>query len=179
MQAKPTSSVIKGVVISLLLIVFNITTLITGSQEVSGLQIVGYVIFLGGLVWAINSYARQIQYNATFGKYFLHGFAVTAIITCLMVIFMALYINFDPSMKQKAIDKAAEAIRNNPAYTEEQAEQALDITKRFFTPMILGSTVLMYMFFGTLASLITAAIVKKNPRPYDEATNFEDIKPIE
>jgi len=179
MQPKPTKAIIKGVVISLILIVFTLITAFANLQEVTWLQFVGYLIFVGGIIWSISSFAKQISYNATFGKYFVHGFAVTAVITCLMIIFMALYLSFDPSLKQLSLEKAEEAMRKNPNITEDQINQSLEISKKFFFPMVLGTTLLGYIFFGTIISLITAAVIKKNPMPiFDDATD-QNLKPIE
>lgn len=179
MQPKPVSSLTKGVLIALLLIVFNILTIVTSLDKVPGVAFVGHIILIVGLVWSIAYYGKQLNYVSTFGKYFLHGFAITAIVTCLLVVFMAVYMIIDPAMKQQALDKAAEEMRKNPNYTDEQMSQALDISKRFFVPMVLGSLVLGYMFLGTIVSLVTAAIIKKNPPAAYGTDTFENIKPIE
>ena len=54
---------------------------------------------------------------------------------------------------------------------EEQMEQAIEITKKFMTPVWMAVlSILQLTFFSTIISLITAAILKKQPNP------FENIK---
>lgn len=179
MQNKPTSALTKGLVISLLLVVFSLIINFTGSEDNSVLQYVGFAIFLIGIIWSIASYGKQIDHNATFGKYFMHGFAITAIITCLMIIFMAIFMSIDPSIKQKALEKASEAMDKNPALSDEQKQQALEISKKFFLVGILASTLVLYLLFGVIASLVTAAIVKKNPRNIFDEQDIDALKPIQ
>lgn len=178
-QVNPTSAVIKGVVISLLLIVASLLIFFISGNNQTSFQYVIYGIFIVGLVWSIAGYAKQIDYNATFGKYFMHGFAISAIITCIMLIFMAVFVTVDPSLKQQTLEKTSEQMRKNQNVSDEQIEQALNITRKFFMVMALGGTLLGYMFFGTIISLVTAAVVKKNPRPLFEHEDFGSIKPIE
>lgn len=178
MQPKPTSAVTKGIIISLILIALSLVIYFLGLQKVSGLQYISHLILIVGIIWAIASYAKQIDYNATYGKYFLHGFAVTAVVTCLMIIFTALFITLDPSMKQEALDAATEQMRKNQNLSDEQVNQALEMTRKFFLPMALGGVLLIYMFFGTIVALVAAAVIKKNPRPVFEHEDFDNIKPI-
>lgn len=178
MQQKPTSAISKGIIISLLLIVFSLVLYFMDLQNQPGLQYIGYAIFIVGIIWSISSYAKQIDYNATFGKYFLHGFSIAAIVTCVMIIFMVIFLLVDPSLKQEALDKTAEEMAKNPKLTPEQAKQALQITGKFFTPILLGGILLGYMFFGTIVALVTAAVIKKNPRSIYEDDDFDNIKPI-
>lgn len=178
MQGKPTSAVVKGLVIALALIVFALVVNFTGMDDNPVLQYAGFAIFLVGIVFSIMTYARKINYNATFGKYFVHGFAITAIITCLMIIFMAIFLSIDPTVKQKALEKAAEAMDKNPALSDEQKQQALDISKKFFLVGILASTLVMYLLFGVIFSLVTSAIVRKNPVSIFDQQEGDTLKPF-
>lgn len=179
MEPKTTSAVTKGIVISLLLVVISLIISFSGLQENPVLQYLATAILIVGIIWAIANFAKQINYNATFGKYFVHGFVVTVIITCVMIIFTVLNLIFDPSIKEMALQKAQEQINKNPAINDEQATQALEMTKKFFLPMALAGTLFVYLFFGTIFSLVTAAIIKKNPQPLFEDSTFSDVKPIE
>lgn len=179
MQTKPTSAVTKGIIISLLLIVISLALSFSGVSPQSPLQYLATGILIVGIIWSIAHFAKQIDYNATFGKYFVHGFVVTVIITCVMVIFTILNIILDPSLKQQALDKAREEMNKNPGITDEQIDQYMGMTKKFFLPMALAGVLFIYLFFGTLFSLVTAAIIKKNPRPIFEDSNLNDAAPIQ
>jgi hypothetical protein len=47
--------------------------------------------------------------------------------------------------------------------TEEQITQALEWTRKFFMVFLVGGTLIGYLIFGSLASLVGAAITKKEP----------------
>lgn len=179
MQPKPVSTAVKGLIITLLLIIFALVVHYTGMDQNSALQFVGYGIFILGIILSIAGYAKNIDYNSTFGKYFLHGFAVSAIITCLMIIFMWIFVTLDPSIKEQSLQKAAEAMDKNPAISDEQKSQALEITKKFFLVGVLAGTLVGYLLVGTIVSLITAAIIKKDPRNIFDEESIDKIKPIE
>jgi hypothetical protein len=51
----------------------------------------------------------------------------------------------------------------NPKMTDEMIEQAISMTKKFFIPFAIGGTILGTGFTGAIASLIGAAVAKKNP----------------
>jgi len=48
--------------------------------------------------------------------------------------------------------------------TPEQINAALEMTRKFFNVFLIGGTLIFYLLFGVLASLIGAAVTKKEPR---------------
>jgi hypothetical protein len=52
--------------------------------------------------------------------------------------------------------------------SEDQIEQALNMTKKFFMVFLIGGALLGYLLFGAIASVIGAAITKKDPHPLQE-----------
>lgn len=171
MDQTVTTATSKGVVIGLLVVITALAMYFLNVPQKSPLQYVGYIVFIGGIIWAISSYGKQIDYNATFGNYFSHGFKVAAMVTVIMVIFMAVFLYVFPDFKENAIDMARAEMAKGGKLSAEQQSQALEMTRKFFTAFAIGGTLLGYMFFGTLAALIGAAITKKNPRPIDMNDN--------
>ncbi|MCK5678788.1 MAG: DUF4199 domain-containing protein, partial [Flavobacteriaceae bacterium] len=52
----------------------------------------------------------------------------------------------------------------NPNLTDEQIEQALAISSKMSSPVILASiSIFVSLFFGFIVSLITGLILKNNP----------------
>lgn len=175
MEKPVTTALSKAIVISLILIALALISYFLDIDPQGGFQYIGYAVFILGVIWSIIYYGKQVDHNATFGKYFSHGFAVTAIVTAVMILFVIIFILLFPEMKTKAMEKASEQMHADKKMTEEQIKTALDITNRFFLAMLIGLTLLGYIFFGTISSLIGSAVAKKNPRPLME----EHIKPIE
>lgn len=152
----------KGIIIALLLIVFALVSHFLGIKPASPLQYIGYVIFIGGIIWSILSYAKQINYNATFGKYFIHGFKVTALVTAIMIIFIIIFMYLFPEVKTNALDEASKSM-NSQNLTEEQKAQGLEVTRKFFGVLLVSGTLFGYLIVGSIISLIGAAITKKEP----------------
>lgn len=167
MEQTITTSTTKGIVISLILIVFGLVIYFLNLNSNSGLQYISYAIFILGIIWSVNFYGKQIDHNATFGNYFAHGFKITAIVTSIMIIYIVIFVYLFPDVKEKAMEAARKSMESKGQMTQEQINQALGITQKFFMVFLVGATLLGYLIFGALASLIGAGITKKNPRPVE------------
>ncbi|MBN9351257.1 MAG: DUF4199 domain-containing protein [Chitinophagaceae bacterium] len=174
MEPKPASSLTKAIIISLILIILSLVALFM-NLDLSGVyQYLGYVVYLGGVIWGIWYFGKQINYNATFGKYFSHGFAIVAIVTVVMIIFTVIEISAFPDFKNKLLEKSMEKMQSNPNANEEQAKMGFEFFKKHFMLFMVSGTMLSFIFFGTIAALIGAGVTRKNPRPIFE----DDIKTI-
>ena len=164
-----TTPITKGLVLSLILIVIAIATYFSGISMTGGIQYLGYVVFLAGIIFCISQYGKQINYSSTFGNYFAHGFKISAIVTVIMIIFGVVFLMLFPEMKDKAMEEARKGMQAKNL-SEEQMDKAIEITRKFFMVFVIGGTLVGYLFFGAVASLIGAAITKKNPTNFQEQT---------
>src|SRR5688572_3425319 len=164
-EQKPISAVMKGVIISLLLIVLSLIAYFTGQDTASWNRWLTNLILFAGIIWACISYGKQLNNNVTFGNVFAHGFKVSAIVTLISIFFTILFFLFFPEVKEKALEMARAEMEKGGKASDEQIDQAIDITRRFFYVMAIGFIMFAYMIVGTIASLIGAAITKKDPRP--------------
>ena len=57
--------------------------------------------------------------------------------------------------------------------SEDQVEQALNMTKKFFMVFLIGGALLGYLIVGAIASVIGAAITKKDPHPLEDINQIE------
>lgn len=163
MEQPITSTTSKGITIALILIVISLATHFLGMSENKSLAYLGYAIFIGGIIISVTIYGKQINYNSKFGNYFTHGFKVTALVTSIMVIFMVVFMFAFPEVKENALEMASQEMEKQGTMSDDQRKQALELTRKFFMVFAVGGTLLGYMFFGTLAALVGAAITKKNP----------------
>ena len=53
----------------------------------------------------------------------------------------------------------------NKNLNESQIKSALDMTRKFMIPFMIGGIILGYGIFGAISSAIGAGIAKKNPNP--------------
>ena len=160
----PTST--KGILIGLILVILALVTYFLDLKVNGPLQWVGYAIFIGGIIWSVMSFGKQVNYNATFGNYFAHGFKVAALVTAIMIIYVIIFVVLFPEFKEKAIVEAKRSMQSKNNLTEEQINAGLEMTKKFFMVFLVGGTLVGYLFFGTIASLIGAAVTKKDPNNF-------------
>ncbi|MEO6330546.1 MAG: DUF4199 domain-containing protein [Ginsengibacter sp.] len=165
-----TTPAAKGLVLGLILIVVGIGIYFSGIDMNSSIKYLSFLIFLAGIIYFINQYGKQVNFNSTFGNYFAHGFKISAIVTIIMIIYTVVFIVFFPEFKEKAMDEARKnmQVKNLP---DEQIDKAIDISRKFFMTFVIGFTLLMYLFCGVIASLIGAAITKKNPNTFQHQTD--------
>jgi hypothetical protein len=166
MEQPVTSTVTKGLVISLILIVLALTIYFAGIEVNGPAQWIGYAIFIGGVIWSIYSYGKQVSYNSTFGNYFAHGFKVSATVTAIMILYIIIFIMLFPDFKEKAMEQARAGMRQKNNMTEEQMAQALEWTRKFFVVLLIAGTLIGYLILGALAALVGAAITKKQPNTF-------------
>lgn len=163
MENKISSPAAKGILIALILIVLSLTLQLLDLSQNKSIGSLLFVILVFGLIWAARTYAAQNNANVTFGNVFAHCFKTNAAVTALMIVFTLISIKFiSPEQVTIAMDEARANLEDRNM-SDEQIDQALEITKKFFLPLTIGGILLIYIVVGVVGSLIGAAVVKKNP----------------
>lgn len=171
MEEKITSTTNKGLVIGLILIILALVMYFANVRMDGPVQWIGYAVFIGGIIWSVNTYGKQINYNSTFGNYFAHGFKVAAVVTVVMIIYIIIFSALFPDFKENALEEARKSMEAKNNLTPEQISQGLDITKKFFMVFLIGGTLIGYLIFGSIAALIGAGVTKKEPNKFVEDIN--------
>ncbi|MEP6583802.1 MAG: DUF4199 domain-containing protein [Ginsengibacter sp.] len=166
MEQAVTTTTTKGIVIGLILVVMGIALYFTNMDTSGPARWLVILIFVIGIIWAVNNYGKQIDHNATFGNYFAHGFKVTAVVTVIMIIYIAVFINLFPEFKERAMEQARVEMEKGGKMSSDQISQTITLTKKFFMVFAIGGTLLTYIIFGALAAVIGAAITKKEPNAF-------------
>jgi len=157
-----TTPLTKGIVISLILIILGLVSYFLDLGNNKPMQYVGYLIFIIGIIWSVNLYGKQIDYNSTFGNYFAHGFKISAFVTVFMLIFTVLFLYLFPDIKEKAMEASRKGMEEKHM-TQEQISQAIGFVQKSFMVIAIAIILVFYLFFGAIASLIGAGVTKKNP----------------
>jgi hypothetical protein len=144
------------VLINVIFIVFDLT----GNTKVSW---IGSVINIGLLISFILEFGKQQDYTKSFGELFSYGFKATAFTTIILTTFMVIYSFASPNAADKAMEIAREQMSNQPNMSEETIDSAIEMTKKFYFPILIGGTIFGTMLVGAIGSLIGAAVTKKNP----------------
>jgi hypothetical protein len=165
METKITTPVVKGIIITLILIVFGLIIYFTGQINNKVIGSIQYIFVVAGIIWACISYANQVNGNVTFGNVFAHGFKTTTVVIALMCVYTFLSFKFIfPEIQDKIIEQARENMESQSKMSDEQVSQALEMTRKFFIPFALGGIIIMFAIIGAISSLIGAAVAKKNPQ---------------
>jgi hypothetical protein len=171
MEKKSVSHFVTGVIIGLVLIVFFLAFYFTGNTFNKGaISYLPTLFFVGGIIYSIIMWANANNNNVTFGQCFKYGFKASAIVAIIMSVFLAIFIFSFPDYKEKFIEfMSNEMDKADSNITDEQKEASLSIMGNFFAVSAIGGSLFMNLLFGAIASLIGAAVAKKNPQsPFQE-----------
>jgi hypothetical protein len=165
METKVTTPQIKGLIISLVLIIYGLIIYFVDGMKHQELQYVSYAIFIAGIIWACISYSKQLNANVTFGNLFAHGFKTTAVITVIVLVYTVLAFNFlFPDMVDKSIEISRQKMEATGKLTDSQIDQQLTMMKDHFTLFAVVGVIIGFAILGAVSSLIGAAVAKKKPQ---------------
>jgi hypothetical protein len=165
MEKKVTSVLTKGLIIALALFILDLVAGFANFKFATWFRWIPTVILFVAVLWACFSFASQNNNNVTFGNIFGHGFKTSAIIACLSIIFTMLsaFVIF-PETKDIALEQARKSMEEKGNLTEDQISAGLEMTKRLFLPFLMLGVIFGTLIVGLVASLVGAAIAKKNPQ---------------
>ncbi|MFY7653344.1 MAG: DUF4199 domain-containing protein [Chitinophagaceae bacterium] len=165
METKQLSPAVKGVFISLVLILVGLVIYFTGQTQNKPLAWLQSLLFGAGIIWACINYANANNGNVTFGNVFANGFKTAAAATAIFMVYTFISIKYImPDIIDIAMEEARKGMveKNMPA---EQIDQAMQMMQKFFVPFAVGGSLLTYLILGLIFSLIGGAVAKKNPNP--------------
>jgi uncharacterized membrane protein YciS (DUF1049 family) len=166
---KIMSPLIKGVLISLVVIILGIAGYFTGiGFEPWYNWVVNGILFIAIVIACIH-YANQKDGYVTFGNVFSHGFKISAFVAIILVVYSVLSTTLlFPELKDKAIEMQRQRMEERGT-SDDQIEQAMTFTKKYFMAFMIFGVMIGTIIFGVIASLIGAAIAKKKPvNPLDQ-----------
>jgi len=170
MEKKVMTHVQKGLLVSLILIVIGIAGYFTKLFEQSWFSWASNGILCIAVIWGCITYANQMNGQVTFGNVFSHGFKMSVVVALILIVWVLLAMTvLFPEMKDKTLEMARQRMEERGNLSDSQIEQGVEFTKKFFIPFAIGGTLLGTLIFGTVASLIGAAVAKKKPvNPLDQ-----------
>ena len=163
MDKQITSHILKGAILGGISILFSIIIYVFNLYTTQWLNWLSYAILIGGIIYGNILFANQNENNVTFGNIFAHGFKTTAVVIVITVLYTVLSLFIFPDMVDKIIEISRTAMAKNPQMTDEMIEQGIAMTKKLFLPFAIAGAIFGTGFLGAIASLIGAAVAKKNP----------------
>jgi hypothetical protein len=157
-----------GAIIGLILVAYSVILYITGLTFNKALGFVQYVILIAGLYLGAKAYRDK-----NLGGFITYGQALgLSVLISLFVGIIAVFFNYilmryiDPDLVEKQMAVVEESLQNSRFIPEDQVDEALERTRNSMTALwMLPVGVLSFTFFGFILSLITSAIVRKDPNP--------------
>src|SRR5437868_12422509 len=138
MEKKVTSPLTKGLIIALILVVIDLFGWFTHINFESWWRWTTTLILCIAVIWACINYANQKDNLVTFGNVFGHGFKTSAVIAGIMFLYilLSIFVIF-PEAKDLALDQARKQIEAKGNLSQDQIDQALEISKKFIVPGII------------------------------------------
>lgn len=142
---------------------------------VLGLKTTGFTGFIPSLIFmiliiiAVVNHSKALEGNTTFGNLFGTGFKTSAVVAVLMVLFIIIILLVVPGYKEHVLALSREGMEKKNTMTSDQIDTAMKFVDRTFTVFAIGGTILAYLILGCIASLVGAAVAKKNPSPQQQA----------
>jgi hypothetical protein len=168
MEKQVTTHVVKGVLISAIIIVFSIITYVFNLYDIKALSYVSPALIFAGIIVSVILYSNQKNNTVPFGNLFAHGFVTTCVIIALTSLYTILSVKLlFPDMVEKMLVISKKQMLENKNVKEEMIEPALDFTRKYFLPLTLSFAIVFSAIIGVVASLIGAAVSKKKTNPFE------------
>lgn len=149
-----------GLITGLAMVILSLALYVSGLGFKPWAQYLTYVVMLIGLIMNAQAYAKANDHYVTYGNVWGSCFKACSLITIVVLAGSLLMFFVFPEMKEKGMEIARESMEKK-GMAEEQIDQGLAMTEKFFMPFMIGGIIFMTMFYGAILSLIAAAIPKK------------------
>jgi hypothetical protein len=149
-----------------ILVVFAIMlyTLDMHYQNETSTTLVNIVIGVGGILWGLIAFKKDNGGFISLSQALKVGIAVALVGSLVGILYGIVLTEFiDPTTIDKALEfQKQKMLEQNPELSMEQANQFVEMQKKFSSPLIRSAFGLLFgVFFGFIVSLIGGLIIKK------------------
>jgi hypothetical protein len=170
-KLSPTRVALKwGVILGISLMLVTLIMYLTDQGSNPWFGLLTLVAMVSVLVLSMQEYRKLNGGFMTYGEGFGIGALLSAVAGLLSSLFNTFYnVVIDPTIQQRAFEQARERLEDQGQLSDEQIDQALEISQKFQSP---GFTFIAGVFgtiiMGAILSLIIAAIIRRNrSNPFD------------
>lgn len=156
-----------GLIVGGAMILYSHLLYLTNLSDNTLFGVISYGLFILGLLIGTKR-LRDGQFAGyiTYSRAFITGLLISLFVGFLLGIYTYVLNIIDPSILEKSLEVQAEAMLNR-GMDEDLVEQQMTLVRSFTSPMLLAfSGILAYGLVGALVSLLTAAILRKDPPPF-------------
>lgn len=123
-------------------------------------QVVTWVIFIGGIVWSLVAFKLKGLPKAAFKDYFSEGFKTFIVVAFFMAVFTFVFYKLNPQILENAIKENNILVFKEGDHTPAEIEENANKLRNIFMPMMLATKTVLYLFIGSLVSLIAAIMLR-------------------
>jgi multisubunit Na+/H+ antiporter MnhB subunit len=168
-QKKPLTHITAGLLIAAVLVVYSIIVNFLGVASNPGISLIQNAVIIGGLIYVVMQHGKDNNYQLSFGNLFAFGFKTTTVFTLIFVAFTVIFFLLFPDLKEKTFELARAEMEKNDKITDEQIDQAIEMSRRFFWVGVVGGSMFFMVIIGAIGSLLGAAFTKKRPQnPFEQ-----------
>ncbi|NSW46392.1 MAG: DUF4199 domain-containing protein [Bacteroidales bacterium] len=159
-----------GALNGLAIMMVSLLIYIVGIQQNILISLIIYGLNIFFIVYG-TKYLRDHYQNGqiTYGKALGSGVLISLFMSILVAFFIFMFFKFLAPDELEKIYTQAEENMYNQGFSEEQIETAMQMTRKFTTPLTMAlGTIFSYTFLGFIFSLITSSFIKKNAESYEQ-----------
>lgn len=170
------STMTSGAILGSSLILFAFLMYIAGLDDGSSLNMLNYVILIGGIMYGIKQVRDKVQNGfISYGRAVGSGTLVALFASIILAFYMFILTKYlDNSIIAKSIELAQQKWSES-GMSDDQIEAMTKVAEPFMNPGFMAfGTVFSFTFLGVIISLIVGAFMKKNPDIFANNTNSLD-----
>lgn len=157
-----------GLIIGLALVVYAVILYIADAYFNKALSFVRYIILIAGIVMAVIAFRDKAQGGyITYGRALGYSVLVALFAGTKTVLFNFIMLNYiDPGLIDKSMAVVEETLQNSRFIPEDQIGPSLEKARNNMTALwTLPVGIFFFTLGGFIISLVTSAILKKEPNP--------------
>jgi hypothetical protein len=159
-----------GLIMGVALVILSLITYLAGAVKApTWVSFINYAIMIGIIIWGTMKYRDEVLSGAiSYGNALGFGVLISLFAGIIVAVFTYIQITLiDPDFISKMLAIVEEELvkRGMP---DEQIEMAVEMQKKFMTPLIMTvSSLLGMVVMGFIFSLITSIFLKKEKSPFE------------
>ena len=169
MEEKPRSVISNGIFYGLItgaaIVVFSLIMFLMDLYLNKAVNWIGYIFLIAGMIFGTLEFRKKYANGfLTYGKAFSSCFWIGLFAGILASLYLFVFIQFiHPGFINELLDQArANMLASQPNMTDEQVEQALSISAKFMSPvMMVVWGLAAYAAISAIFGLILAIFLKK------------------
>lgn len=151
--------VLAGVVWFVLFIVFYVF----GLDTINVLLYLIWVVYICLIIVSQVKHAKSLNGDITYGNLFAAGFKAACSATAIYLILLFVFLSAFPQYKEHVIEMSTQKMIQK-GLNQNQIEMRMSAFSQHFKVITIGSYLFFMLLVGVIASLIGAAVARKNPQ---------------